>query len=308
MTAFGGSVRVGTHTGELFDLRPDFRIRPLLEGDTDAIVRLYDAASARDAKIGPIAPAQWTSFIGSPQNQDGQDFRVVLHNGRLVGLAESSLRDQNGRKVRFFKLLVEPSMCRQGVGSALLRELFALNAPDDSLSFQTLAASKWTDGIAFLEELGFSRIESEINMRCSSMTTPARSPPGGVSIEQAETPPIHAEVVARIHNEALAADAAFRAYSASEMAELLAEQGQELWLIKDGSRIVGYCRLEREPKLIWLEEIGIDPSLQGQGLGTALAHHVLRTIAIDGERPAGLNVSSVNRAARSMYHRLGFVM
>lgn len=296
------------HIGELLDLRPDFRIRPLQDSDADAVVWLYDAASARDAKIGPITHAQWAAFVRRPQNRGGQDFRVVFDDECLIGLAESSLRDEGGRTVRFFKLLVEPSMRRQGIGAALLRDLLALDTPDENRSFQTLASSKWQDGVAFLEAFGFSHIESEISMGCSSLTKLARSSSADVSIERVETPLENAEDVARIHNAAFASDVAFRAYTASEMAELLAQEGQELWVIRDASRILGYCRLEREPKLTWLEEIGVDPRRRGQGLGIALAYQALQTIGIDQERPAGLNVSSINRPARSMYERLGFVV
>ena len=188
-----------------------------------------------------------------------------------------------------------------------MAELLTLDAPAADLSFQAVAASKWMDGIAFLEAFGFSHIESEISMSCSSLRTSAESSLTGVSIERVETPALYADVVARIHNAAFATDVAFRAYQASEMADLLAEDEQELWIIRDVSRVVGYCRFESEPKQIWLEEIAIDPSDQGKGLGTALVYHALQTIGIDRGRSAGLSVSSVNRAALAMYQQLGFV-
>lgn len=289
-------------------MNSDFRIRPLRDSDTDAIVRLYDDAATRDAGIGPITNDQWTKFISRAQNHDGRDFRVVLHNEQLVGLAESSLRDQDGKRVRFLKLLVQPPMRRQGIGTALLVELLSLDTPADDLSFQAVAASKWVDGIAFLEASGFSYIESEISMSCSSLRTNAESPSIGVSVERVETPALYGDMIARIHNAAFASDVAFRAYRASEMADLLAEEEQELWIVRDASRVVGYCRFESDPKQIWLEEIAIAPSDQGKGFGTARAHRALQTIGIDQERPAGLSVSSVNRAALAMYQQLGFAI
>jgi mycothiol synthase len=246
--------------------------------------------------------------VQRPQNRDGQDFRIAVQGERIVGLAESSLREQNGRKVRFFKLVVDPPMRRRGVGTALLSALVALDAPDARVAFQTLAASTWADGIEFLEQFEFQHIESEIGMGCASLATIAESSPPEFSIERVEGPLDYAEDVARIHNTAFASDVAFRAYTASEMAELLAEEGQELWVVRDAAQVLGYCRLEREPKQTWLEEIGVDPSRQRRRLGLALADCALRTIGIDQEHPAGLNVSSVNRPARSMYQRLGFVV
>ncbi|MFK0165870.1 GNAT family N-acetyltransferase [Rhizobium sp. NPDC090279] len=287
---------------------PDLLIRSLRPGDTDAIVNLYDAASARDTNIGPITAAQWTDFVQRPHNQGGQDFRVAVQDNQLIGLAESSLRDQDGRQVRFFKLVIDPSRRRQGVGTALLKELLALNAPDSAVSFQTLAASDWPDGLAFLERLGFLHIESEITMRCSSLSAQAPALSDGIVVERSATPLYLATDVARLHNAAFASDVAFRSYSVAEMEQILAEKGQVLWVVRDRYRILGYCRMECEPGLIWLEQIAIDPNHQSRGLGMALAYGALQAAGVDRGRPAGLNVSSVNGTARSMYQKLGFAI
>lgn len=283
------------------------QVRPLEADDTHAVVQLYKAASARDANIGPITAAQWSGFVQRPQNHGGMDFRVILHDDRLVGLAESSLRDQNGQRVRFFKLVVEPLMRRQGVGTALLRELLSLAAPDEHLSFQTLANNDWHDGIAFLEGYGFSHIESEISMRCSSLTVIEPQMPAEVSIEQCARPVGLAEDVARLHNAAFASDVSFRPYTATEMAALLAEEGQKLWIVREAADILGYCQLHCDPQSIWLEQIAIDPVQHGHGLGMALAYAALKGADLREDHAAGLNVSSANGAARSMYKKLGFI-
>src|SRR5207253_954845 len=70
--------------------------------------------------------------------------------------------------------------------------------------------------------------------------------------------------------------------------------------------MVGYCRLELESDRVWLDEIAIDPALQGRGIGPALAFHAL-TRYRDVSRPsAGLNVSSANPNALKVYRALGF--
>ncbi len=284
-----------------------FQVRKLQADDTEAVVAVYEAAAARDANIGPITPAQWRGLIQRPQNNGGRDFRVILHDGRLVGLAESSLRHQTGQRVRFFKLAVEPSIRRQGAGTALLREILTLDASDAPVSLQTLASSDWHDGIAFLEGYGFSHIESEIGMRCSSL--PALTPPvpDGISIERCPIPSSVAQDVARLHNSAFASDVSFTPSTASDITTLLGEEGQELWIIRDASAILGYCHLECDPHSTWLEQIAIDPVRHGQGLGLALAYAALRNAGIDESHVAALNVCSINGAARSMYRKLGFV-
>ncbi|WP_321382348.1 GNAT family N-acetyltransferase [Rhizobium sp.] len=290
------------------DLSRNVRIRPLQEDDASEVVRLYDAASHRDAGMGPISHTQWTSFIGRPHNHGGRDFRIAVRDDKIVGLAESSLRDQNGQRVRFFKLLVEPSMRCQRIGTALIAELLSLDTLADDLSFQALVANQWTDGIAFLEAFGFCHIESELSMRCSTLVRLQQTLDVGIVVEQTLTPAVYAENVARIHNTAFATDVAFRAYSSDEMAKILDEDEQELWIIRDAAAVLGYCRLEREPGQTWLEEIAIDPAYHGRGLGRLLVYQALQRMEIDREHPVCLNVSSINRSALSLYQRLGFVI
>ena len=91
---------------------------------------MYEAASTRDVNIGPITAAQWVGFVQRPQNHGGKDFRVILQDDRLVGLAESSLRDQN----------------RQGLRMKFSRDCKSAGGPDadthdNALLFLTLAGS-----------------------------------------------------------------------------------------------------------------------------------------------------------------------
>ena len=283
---------------------PAIPIRPLRDDDTDGIVALYERAAVAEARIGPVPHAAWRRFVKLPHNQNGRDFRVARRGADLVGLAESSLKEQDGRQIRFFKLVVEPTMRRQGVGSALLKALLALDEPSETLSLQSLAARDWTAGLAFLENLGFSHIESEISLLCFSLPPPRVAHLAGISLERVANPPAYAEDVARIHNAAFASDVAFRKYTATEMADLLAED--VLWVARNESRIVGFCRLESEQDLTWLEVLAVDPDHQGRGLGATLAYRALQAAGLGQDRPAGLNVSSANLAALSVYKRLGF--
>jgi ribosomal protein S18 acetylase RimI-like enzyme len=279
-------------------------IRPLRAQDTDAIVALYDRASTVEAELGPVPRAAWEHFVRLPQNESGRDFRVAERDGHLVGLAESSLRDQDDRKVRFFKIVVDPAARRRGVASALLAELLAIDAPGDGLSLQSLCPPGWRAGSAFLLALGFARLESEMTLRCSHLIAPPTAVSTGTSIHRIAEPARYAADVARIHNAAYRSDAAFRRYSSDEMSRALARN--ELWIAAHGEHAVGFCQLEPEPDLVWLESIAIDPTHQGRGLGSLLAHRALQAAGIAPPRPAELNVSSVNPAAIKVYGRLGF--
>jgi mycothiol synthase len=279
-------------------------IRPLHDEDTDAIVALYARTCTVDAGIGLVPRAAWEHFVRLPQNANGRDFRVAEQDGDLVGLAESSLRDQGDRKARFFKIVVDPAARRRGVGSALLAELLAIDAPGDNLSLQSLCSPSWRAGSAFLDALGFAPIESELTLRCSSLMAPSTTPSTGTSIDRMANPEREAADLARIHNAAYRSDAAFRPYSAEEMMRAL--ESSDVWVATDLGHVVGFCQLEPEPDTVWLESIAIDPTRQGRGLGSLLAHRALQAAGIGPQRPAELNVSSVNAAATKVYGRLGF--
>ncbi len=279
-------------------------IRPLRDQDTDAIVALYDRAGTVEAELGPVPRAAWEHFVRLPQNEDGRDFRVAEQDGHLVGLAESRCGIRTTGKVRFFKIVVDPAARRRGVASALLAELLAIDAPGDGLSLQSLCPPRWRAGSAFLLALGFARLESEMTLRCSHLIAPPTAVSTGTSIHRIAEPARYAADVARIHNAAYRSDAAFRRYSSDEMSRALARD--ELWIAAHGEHAVGFCQLEPDPDLVWLESIAIDPTHQGRGLGSLLAHRALQAADIAPSRPAELNVSSVNRAAIKVYGRLGF--
>lgn len=162
--------------------------------------------------------------------------------------------------------------------------------------------------IAIPEIAKFHPRRSQLTLRCTELRPTKLGLQAGVRIERCETPVDMAIEVARLHNAAFASDFAFRHYTGAEMAEILAEEIQELWIIRDGDAVVGYCRIEREPKFNWLEQIAIHPNQQKRGFGLALASVALQSIRIDGRSAAGLNVSSVNFAARAMYEKLGFIL
>jgi GNAT superfamily N-acetyltransferase len=105
----------------------DVFVRPLQDADAGDIVVLYDRATATEPTIGPVPRETWERFVRWPQNRNGRDFRVALWDGRLVGLAESSHRDQSDRSVRYCKLVVDPEFRRQGIGAALLTELLDID-------------------------------------------------------------------------------------------------------------------------------------------------------------------------------------
>ncbi|MBR0798626.1 GNAT family N-acetyltransferase [Bradyrhizobium jicamae] len=279
-------------------------IRPLRETDADAVVALYSKAATVEPRLGPITLPQWGQFLKLPQNRGGRDFRVAERNGRLVGLAESSLRDHGGHHCRFLKIVVVPEARRRGTALALFDDVLAIDAGDD-LAIQTLVSPDWPAGMAFVSAFGFARIESEIGMKCVEPLQPARTLAAArASIERAGDVTACAAEIAHIHNTAYASDAAFRLYSPEEMAQLLTES--EVWIASEDGQVSGFCLTEPEQNSMWIESVAVDPARQGRGLGQVLVYHVLTAHEVSVEHPCWLNVSSRNPAALKIYRRLGF--
>lgn len=72
------------------------------------------------------------------------------------------------------------------------------------------------------------------------------------------------------------------------------------------SDVIGFLDLEIRNDCIDLQNIEIDPTYQGRGLGT----EIVRRVLVDAKNhsiPVRLQVLKVNPRARALYERLGFV-
>ncbi len=260
-------------------------VRPFREADAEAIVELYARAAVVEPRLGPITLPQWQHFTRLPQNRGGRDFRVAEHGGRMVGLAESSLRAHGATRFRFLKIVVAPEARRRGIGMALFDDVLGIDGADD--------------------DIAVAHIESEISMKCVEPLEPAHSLAAArATIEQVGDATSHAAQVARIHNLAFASDAASRRYSPEEMMQVL--NGGEVWIVSEDEQVSGFCLAEPERNSTWIESVAVDPARQGRGLGQALVYRVLTAHDVSPERPCWLNVSSRNAVALKIYRRLGF--
>jgi mycothiol synthase len=279
-------------------------IRPLRDTDADAVIALYARATDVEPRLGPVTLSQWQQFLKLPQNRGGRDFRIAERDGRVVGLAESSLRDQGPRHSRLLKIVVTPDARRRHIALALLDDILGIDGQDD-LPVQTLVSRDWPAGIAFVTALGFVHIESDIAMRCVEPLQPARTLAAARAvIERVADPTLCATDVARIHNAAFASDAAFRLYSPEEMAQVLTDS--ELWIASEDGQVSGFCLTEPERNSMWIESVAVDPARQGRGVGQLLTYQALTAHDVSTEHPCWLNVSSKNAAALKIYRRLGF--
>ena len=216
---------------------------------------------------------------------------------------KSSLRIQGDIPSRFIKIVVAPEIRRQRIGLRLFDELLAIDGQASDVSLQALVNPEWQAGVAFVTSLGFTHVESEIDMKCVSLIAPAATG-STAGIERVRDATAYATEVARIHNAAYGGEAGFTPHSPAEMATVLAEY--ELWIALEAGRLAGFCMAEPEPDLVWIESIAVDPVRQAAGIGTALAWRALEANGISADHPGWLNVSSTNAPALAIYRRLGF--
>jgi GNAT superfamily N-acetyltransferase len=72
--------------------------------------------------------------------------------------------------------------------------------------------------------------------------------------------------------------------------------------------VVGYAITGRAGRSAFLQRLGVDPSVRGQGVGTQLVSDSLRWAQREGCASMLVNTQVVNENARRLYQRVGFVL
>jgi ribosomal protein S18 acetylase RimI-like enzyme len=100
----------------------------------------------------------------------------------------------------------------------------------------------------------------------------------------------------------------------SELAEIIASPATVLFVARDdddGDRVVGSLTLAlfRIPTGLraWIEDVVVDESVRGRGVGDALNRAALDRAAAEGARTVDLTSRPSREAANRLYRRLGFV-
>ena len=70
--------------------------------------------------------------------------------------------------------------------------------------------------------------------------------------------------------------------------------------------VVGFCAFWLVYDEIHINNVALRPGYRGQGMGTALMHHVMRAARELGAKRATLEVRASNAGALRLYERLGF--
>ena len=81
---------------------------------------------------------------------------------------------------------------------------------------------------------------------------------------------------------------------------------REFWgVLRRGLRLQGVMPPPGKDTL-FIQKVGVSPTMRGQGVGTALLNEQLAAARDDGFRRCVLDVEATNRGAQRLYERLGF--
>ncbi len=98
--------------------------------------------------------------------------------------------------------------------------------------------------------------------------------------------------------------------SRAEVAEIVASPATPLLLARTEGAVVGALTLVlfRIPTGVraWIEDVVVDQSVRGRGIGEALGRDALRRAQAAGARTVDLTSRPSRQAANRMYRRLGF--
>ncbi|MBE6950128.1 MAG: GNAT family N-acetyltransferase [Ruminococcaceae bacterium] len=104
-------------------------------------------------------------------------------------------------------------------------------------------------------------------------------------------------------------------YTASELAEILADERRPVWCALEEGKFLGYCFCQWEEyrdstvstdrKELYIDDLCVDEAARGQGVATALYRHVTAWAKSEGANFITLNVWCGNDSAYRFYEKMG---
>jgi len=251
------------------------------------------AARARDAD--GVDPLNEASRLALDAGQAGRVHMAVKEGTTVVAAAFAD-------GLAPVEIVVDPNHRRRGHGASLLTRLLAAGegqfwAHGDLPAAQALAATKHLERARTLLVL---RLEMDAQLEPEQV-------PDGVTIRAFETDDVDA--IVRVNGRAFASHPE---QGAMDRADFERRTGSDwfdpagLFVAVREDDVVGFHWTKVEDDVGEVYVVGVDPSEQGSGLGTALTARGLRHLHESGLRTVDLYVEGDNDPALAVYRRLGF--
>ena len=253
------------------------------------------AIAARALDVDGVDPLNEASRLALNAGHVGR-VHVAVKEGTTVVAAAYADNDAP------VELVVDPDHRRRGHGAALLTRLLDAGetrfwAHGDLPAAQALAAAKNLEPARTLLVL---RLEND------SAAEPERVP-DGVTIRAFE--PGDVDAIVRVNGRAFASHPEQGAMDRADFEQRASSDWFDpagLFVAERDGEIVGFHWTKVEHGTGEVYVVGVDPSEQGSGLGTALTVRGLRHLHESGIRTVDLYVEGDNDPALAVYRRLGF--
>ena len=200
------------------------------------------------------------------------------------------------------ELVVDPEHRRRGHGTALVRRLLddgesRFWAHGDLPGAQALAASQ-----------GLRAIRTLLVLRLEPSSAPAEpAPPAGITLRTFR--PDDVDAIVRVNGRAFASHPEQGAMDRADFERRASSDWFDpagLFVAERSGEVVGFHWTKVEDGVGEVYVVGVDPSEQGSGLGTALTARGLRHLWDAGLHVVDLYVEGDNAPALAVYTRLGF--
>ena len=206
------------------------------------------------------------------------------------------------------EFVVDPDARGHGLGTAMLERLIAdisagegllVWAHGDHPAARALAASHALEPIRELLQL--RRPAPEVPSAPELLPTSGTVETFRVGTDEDEWVALNARVFAHHPEQG--------SVTRADLEQLESEpwfEADDFLVLRDDSRMVGYCWLKVEDGIGEFYVVGVDPTRQGGGAGRALMAAGFARLAERGIRTAALYVDADNVAAVGLYRSLGF--
>ena len=250
------------------------------------------AARARDAD--GVDPLNEASHLALDSGHVGRVHMAVKEGTTVVAAAFAD-------GLAPVELVVDPDHRRQGHGASLLTRLLAAGerqfwAHGDLPGAQALARTKHLHPARTLLVL---RLEMD--------EAPEERVPDGVALRAFE--PSDVDAIVQVNGRAFASHPEQGAMDRADFERRASSDWFDpagLFVAIRGDDVVGFHWTKVEGDVGEVYVVGVDPSEQGSGLGSALTARGLRHLFESGLRTVDLYVEGDNEAALAVYGRLGF--
>ena len=200
------------------------------------------------------------------------------------------------------EIVVDPDHRRRGHGTSLVTQLLAAGesqfwAHGDLPAAQALAAAK---------HLEPARTLLVLRLEMDTAPEPAREP-DGIAIRTFE--PDDVDAIVQVNGRAFASHPEQGAMDRADFDQRASSDWFDpagLFVAERDGDVVGFHWTKVEHGVGEVYVVGVDPSEQGSGLGTALTARGLRHLHDSGVRTVDLYVEGDNDPALAVYRRLGF--